>query len=76
MIQRMIDTRIDHDETQAELAKAIGFNRVQIAKYENLTNDPPIRYLLAFCKHYGVSADYILGLPDNLSWPRKEKKRR
>lgn len=70
MMQKMIDTRIDHDETQRQLAAYTGFNRVQIAKYENGTNEPPIRYLLAFCQHYGVSADYILGLPRGLEWPR------
>lgn len=70
IMQRIIDQRTDHDETQAELGIAIGFNRVQIAKYENRTNDPPIRFLKAICEHYGVSADYILGLPKGLNWPR------
>lgn len=70
IMQRMIDIRTDHDETQKELGTHIGFNRVQIAKYENRTNDPPIRYLLAFCQYYGVSSDYILGLPRGLEWPR------
>lgn len=70
MISRMIAVREDHDETQAALAKALGVNRVQWAKYENRTNDPPVRYLLAFCEHYKVSADYLLGLPRGLEWPR------
>ena len=34
MIQRMIDVRIDHDESQRELAAAIGYHQVQIARYE------------------------------------------
>lgn len=70
MIDRMIAIRTDADETQTDLAKAINFNRVQIAKYENGTNTPGINYIIAFCKHYGVSADYILGLPKGLDWPR------
>ena len=69
-IQKMIDTRQDADETQRELAKAIDFHHVQIANYERQQNEPPIRYLIAFCKHYGVSADYILGLPKGLNWPK------
>lgn len=70
MIQRMIDIRTDHDETQRELAKAINVNHIQWANYERRKNELPIRYLLAFCQHYNVSADYILGLPRGLDWPR------
>ena len=71
MIQRMIDIRIDHDETQRQLAAALGYHQVQIARYETGHNTPPIAYLVKFCEHYHVSADYIPGLPSNLDWPRK-----
>ena len=71
MIQRMIDIRIDHDETQRQLAAALGYHQVQIARYETGHNTPPIAYLVKFCEHSHVSADYILGLPSNLDWPRK-----
>lgn len=70
MIERMIEVRTDHDESQRDLAKAIGFHQVQIARYETGANTPPINYLFAFCQHYGVSADYILGLPKGLKWER------
>ena len=70
MIQRMIDIRTDHDETQRQLAEAIGYHQVQIARYETGHNPPPIAYLVRFCEHYRVSADYVLGLPRDLSWPR------
>lgn len=69
-MERMIQTREDHDEYQKELAAAINVNRVQLAKYENGTNEPPIKYLIKFCLHYNISADYILGLPRGLDWPR------
>lgn len=70
IVQRIIDTRIDHDETQRQLAKAIGVHHVQWANYERRQNEIPTRYIIAFCQHYGVSADYILGLPRGLDWPR------
>ncbi|MBQ6669256.1 MAG: helix-turn-helix transcriptional regulator [Deltaproteobacteria bacterium] len=70
MIERMIGVRSDHDETQRQLAAAIGYHQVQIARYETGVNAPPIDYLVKFCKHYHVSADYILGLPRNGEWPR------
>lgn len=70
MIEKLVSTRQDHDETQRELAKAIGWHQVQIARYETGKVTPPINYIIAFCKHYHVSADYILGLPKGLEWPR------
>ena len=70
MIQRMIDVRTDHAETQRELTDAIGYHQVQIARYETGRNAPPIDYLVKFCQHYHVSADYLLGLPRDGDWPR------
>lgn len=70
IIQRMIDVRQDHDQTQRELAKALGIHHVQWANYERRQNEIPTRYIIRFCEYYGVSADYILGLPRGLSWPR------
>ncbi|MBQ9392458.1 MAG: helix-turn-helix transcriptional regulator [Oscillospiraceae bacterium] len=70
MIQKMIDIRVDHDESQRDLAKAIGYHQVQIARYETGRNTPPIEYLIRFCRHYHVSADYILDLGRDMDWPR------
>lgn len=69
MIQRMIDVRNSHGESQVKLAKALGCHQVQIARYETGVNVPPIDYLVKFCEHYNVSADYLLGLPRGLDWP-------
>ena len=70
-IDRMVAVRIDADDTQRSLAQALGIHHVQWANYERKVNEMPIRYLLKFCQHYGVSADYILGLEPGLDWPRK-----
>lgn len=70
MVKKMIEIRHDNDETQRDLAKAIGYHQVQIARYETGKVTPQINYLVEFCKHYQVSADYILGLPRGLAWPR------
>ena len=53
-----------------QLAAAIGYHQVQIARYETGHNTPPIAYLVKFCQHDHVSADYLLGLPRGLDWPR------
>ena len=67
---RIVALRTDHDETQAQLAQALGVHRVQWTKYEIGVNELPLRYLVKLCEHYHVSADYLLGLPQGLEWPR------
>lgn len=62
--------REDHDESQREIAKSIGITQDQYWKYETGKNEMPIRYLMAFCHHYKVSADYLLGIPYNYRKPR------
>ncbi len=40
------------------------------ARYEKGANELPVRHLRALCAYYGVSADYVLGLPEGLGRPR------
>ena len=30
--------------------------------YTHLANEMPVRHVIALCRYYGVSADYLLGL--------------
>lgn len=68
--ERMLATREDHDESQREIARKLNMSQQQYQKYEAGITALPIKYLIAFCRHYSVSADYILGLPRGLEWPR------
>ena len=61
-IKRIRDLREDHDKTQQEIADMLGTSQTMYARYERGANEMPIRHLIALCKYYGVSADYILGL--------------
>lgn len=63
-------TRLDVDKTQADVAEALGILQQQYSRYECGQNELPLRYLGIICKTLGVSADYLLGLPKGLSWPR------
>ena len=62
-IEFMTDIRKENGHTQTDLAKALGWSRPQIARYETYKSEPTIAYLEAFCKFYKVSADRILSLP-------------
>ena len=72
-IDRIKMEREDHDESQRDIAKALNMPQSQYQKYESKTIKLPIRYLVDICNHYRVSADYLLGLPDNYRKPRKSR---
>ena len=61
-VKRIRDLREDNDKTQQEIADILGTSQTMYARYERGANELPIRHLLALCRFYGVSADYILGL--------------
>ena len=62
--------RIDSDKTQQEIADVLNIYREQYYKYEAGRQELPLRHLATLCRYYGVSADYVLGLPRDLTWPR------
>ena len=55
------------------VAEKLNTTHATISKYENekLKIDPDT--LCSFCKLYNVSADYILGLPNNMPYPKEDK---
>jgi len=59
--------REDSDLTQEHVAKMLGTSQTMYARYERGANEMPIRHLIALCKFYEVSADYVLGFSNNKS---------
>ena len=60
-MNRIKELRKKFDETQEDLAKAVGSNKSTISKYENELRILPPNVLLKIADHYCVSTDYILG---------------
>lgn len=67
---RLRNVREDKDLSRDTVAKAIGTTQQQLYKYEKGEQIMTIGRLTALCAYYQVSADYILGLPRGLDWPR------
>lgn len=67
---RLKSTRIDHDHRQKDTAEVINCSTKQIIRYESGEQEMTLNKLRDFCIYYQVSADYILGLPKGLNWPR------
>ena len=68
--ERLKATREDLDITQDEASQAIQCTRRQLIRYEKGEQEMTIGKLRNLCLFYNVSADYILGLPRGLEWPR------
>lgn len=62
--ERMKALREDHDLTQAKIAEMLDVAQTTYSQYELYKRPMPIEYLVALCKYYRVSADYMLGLSD------------
>lgn len=67
---KLKELREDRDLTQNEIAEALGITRQQYQLYETGSREIKLDKLKTLCMLYGVSSDYILGLPKNLKWPR------
>lgn len=59
--------------TQKELAAYLGIKQQQYARYEKGINIMPITYLPKICEYLDISADYILGLIDEMISYKKNK---
>ena len=63
-MKRLKDLREDHDLTQAEVGQLLqksqqGYNHIEAGRAELKIED-----LIRLCKHYNLSADYLIGLID------------
>lgn len=56
------ELREDRDLTQSDIAKVLGTTQQVYSRYEKGQNEIPVRHIIALCRYYGVSADYMLGL--------------
>lgn len=68
--QKLKELRTDKDKKQVEIAEILKTTQSYYSEYELGKRQLPIQHLATLCNYYGVSANYILGLPKGLSWPR------
>lgn len=64
--QRIRNLREDNDKTQKEIAEILKTTQSYYAQYENNHRPLPTEHLVTLCRFYNVSADYILGLTDEM----------
>ena len=69
--ETLYNLRIDKDLKQEDVAKFLQITKQAYGHYENGKRQLPIEQLIKLCLFYGVSADYILGLPNDLLYPAR-----
>ena len=64
--QRIRALREDSDRTQKDIAALLGTTQQYYGQYEIGKRALHIDHLITLCKYYNVSADFILGLTDEM----------
>lgn len=63
-VQRIRSLREDRDLTQEQVAQVLQTSQTMYSRYERGASELPLRHLIALCRYYQVSSDYVLGLTD------------
>ena len=71
--QRIRDLSEDNDKTQAQITELLNEHTTQYQRWERGESEISAHIKKALCIYYNVSADYILGLPENLPFPKGSK---
>lgn len=68
--KRLKELRRREGKSQEEIAQIINTTQQYYGQYEKGKRPIPPDRLRELCIHYGVSANYILGLSQDLEWPK------
>lgn len=71
-VDKLTGLREDRDLDQADIGKILNCQQSAISKYEKRRAKYKIEDLIKLCLFYNVSADYILGLPEGLPYPKRK----
>lgn len=60
--KRLIDCRVTHELTQAQLGEIVGKSKNAVASWEQGLSLPDIQTLYRLSLYYGVALEYLFGL--------------
>ena len=63
--EKIRNLREDMDLNQTQLGNAVNMTQRKISYIECGKNEPSVEDIIAFCRFFKVSADYLLGIPEN-----------
>ena len=74
--ERIKNEREDREEKQETIAKYLGITRQQYSLYERGERQFKIEHIYKLCIYFNLSADFILGLPENLPYGHSKTRKR
>ena len=66
--------REEHELNQTQLGKAVNMTQRKISYIECGKYEPGIEDIRLLCRYFRVSADYLLGFPKHLPYPKRFEK--
>lgn len=66
--------REEKELNQTELGNAVNMTQRKISYIERDRYEPGIDDIRALCRFFNISADYLLGFPKNLPYPKRMQK--
>lgn len=66
------ELREDNEMSQKDIAALLNTTQRQYSRWETGQSSFPIEKIMTICKHFNVSADYVLDLPTDSSRTRDE----
>ena len=70
--EKIRNLREDADMNQSQLGKAVGMTQRKVSYIECGKYEPSIEDMKALCSFFNVSADYLLGFPKNMPYPKRK----
>ena len=66
VVHNLRQIRKERGFSQEDIAEVLDTTQQQYSKYENGTNEIPVRHVITLCRFYQISSDWLLGLKDTL----------
>lgn len=64
--------REEKELNQTQLGQAVHMTQRKVSYLENGRYEPSLEDLRALCRFFAVSADYLLGFPKGLPYPKRK----
>ena len=64
--RRLKELRLEHSLSQKALADIIGTTNSSVCDWERGRTEPSLEFLSKIATHFSVTADYLLGLEDEI----------
>ena len=72
LYQRIKDLREDRDLSQTKVGELLGINQKVYSRYELGQQQFPLHLVIELAKFYKVSIDYLVGLTDEPTPPKRK----